>query len=95
VAELRADSSYLTATDFVRVIVSVDEGVQWKSAPWLGTGWQVFVEQLGIIETLGSHMRLLSWVVANKPTMLTRMPCRDSTGHTQPERVLGHCFRAT
>jgi hypothetical protein len=95
VAELRADSSYLTATDFVRVIVSANEVVRWKSAPWLGTGGQVFGEQLGIVETRGSHMRLLSWVVAIKPTMLTGLPCRGSTGHTQPERPLGHSSRAT
>ena len=46
--------------NFVRVIMSADEVVRWKSSPRLCTGGQVFGEQSGIVETLGSHTRLLS-----------------------------------
>jgi hypothetical protein len=46
--------------DFVRVVVSTNEVVRWKSAPRLGAGGQVFGEQLGIVETRGSHTCLLS-----------------------------------
>src|SRR5262249_47916149 len=46
--------------NFVRVIVSTNEVVRWKSAPRLGAGGQGFGEQLGIVETCGSHTCLLS-----------------------------------
>src|SRR5205807_10629411 len=47
--------------DFVRVVVSANEIVRWKSSPRLGAGGQVFGKELGIVETRGSHTCLFSY----------------------------------